>query len=85
MCPQAHNIESQIGKLGDVFSRFSSLVAQQSEVVERLDMDVEGAMHEVEAGHVEISKAQKILHGNRALMIKVFALLIVLIVLFVAY
>ncbi|KAJ1455310.1 hypothetical protein M885DRAFT_441222 [Pelagophyceae sp. CCMP2097] len=47
----AHGIEKEIGKLGELFSRFSSLVAQQAEVVERLDDDVEGAVFEVEAGH----------------------------------
>ncbi|KAH8099139.1 hypothetical protein JL720_2119 [Aureococcus anophagefferens] len=81
----AHNIEKEIGKLGEVFSRFSSLVAQQAEVVERLDDDVEGALGEVEMGHAELLKAQEVLRGNRALFLKVFAVLIALIVLFVLF
>ena len=52
-----------------------------AEVVERLDDDVEASMAEVDAGHAELVKAQDILRGNRALFVKVFAVLVVLIVL----
>jgi len=82
---RAHNIEKEIGKLGEVFSRFASLVARQAEVVERLDDDVEGALDDVEAGHAEILRAQEILRGNRALFMKVFGILIFLIVAFVYF
>lgn len=79
----AHTIESEIGKLGELFSRFSSLVAQQAEVVERLDDDVESARAEVEAGHKELTSAQAIILGNRSLLIKIFGLILIFIVLFV--
>ena len=79
------SIEKEIGKLGEVFSRFASLVARQAEVVERLDDDVEGALDDVDAGHAEIVRAQEILRGNRALFMKVFGILIFLIVAFVYF
>lgn len=78
----AHTIEAEIGKLGELFSRFSSLVAQQAEVVERLDDDVENARAEVDQGHHELNTAQAIIKGNRSLLIKIFALIVVFIILF---
>ncbi|KAJ8612556.1 hypothetical protein CTAYLR_003738 [Chrysophaeum taylorii] len=81
----AHTIESEIGKLGELFSRFSTLLAQQGEVVERLDDDVENARREVETGHGELSKAQAIIQGNRALLLKIFAIIIVFIIIYILF
>lgn len=71
----ALDVEKEIGKLGEVFSRFAGLVAQQAEVVERLDDDVEGARSEVDAGHSELSRAHERITRNRALYLKIFGVL----------
>ena len=68
-------MEKEIGKLGEVFNRFASLVAQQAEVVERLDDDVEASREEVDAGHAELERAKEMLLGNRATLLKVFGIL----------
>ena len=81
----AQNLESEIGNLGDMFSRFSSLVAQQAEVVERLDDDVEIARMTVDAGHASLSDAQRVISGNRGLILKVFGLILVFTFIFIRY
>jgi len=81
----AQTIESEIGKLGDMFSRFSTLIAEQAEVVVRLDDDLEVARVEVDAGYDALTDAQRLIKGNRSLIIKVFALIIVFTFIFVRY
>ena len=55
----ALDVEKEIGKLGEVFSRFAGLVAQQAEVVERLDDDVEASRADVDAGYSELTLAHE--------------------------
>ena len=70
----ALDVEKEIGKLGEVFSRFAGLVAQQAEVVERLDDDVEASRADVDAGHSELTRAHERIRGNRALYLKIFGI-----------
>ena len=70
----ALDVEKEIGKLGEVFSRFAGLVAQQAEVVERLDDDVEASRADVDAGHGELTRAHERIRGNRALYLKIFGI-----------
>ena len=78
----AHGLEREITKLGEVFSQFTTLVAQQAELTERIETDIEGALGEVEAGHNEITKAYSIVKGNRGLIVKIFVMLFIFIALF---
>ena len=70
----ALDVEKEIGKLGEVFSRFAGLVAQQAEVVERLDDDVEASRADVDSGYSELTRAHERIRGNRALYLKIFAI-----------
>ena len=70
----ALDVEKEIGKLGEVFSRFAGLVAQQAEVVERLDDDVEASRNDVDSGHSELTRAHERIRGNRALYLKIFGI-----------
>ena len=78
----AHGLEREIAKLGEMFGQFTTLIAQQSELTERIETDVEGAMMEVESGHHEVTKAYSIVKGNRGLIVKIFVMLFVFIALF---
>jgi syntaxin 5 len=66
--------------LGTLFGKMSTLLSQQAEVVDKVEDDVEAAMVDVAAGHDEITTLYSIKKGNRALIIKVFAILIFFII-----
>jgi hypothetical protein len=79
----ARGIESEIAKLGEVFQRFSALVVEQGESLRVIDADVESAALEVEEGHRHIVKTHSITQGNRGVIIKIFATILVLAVVLV--
>ena len=54
----------------------------QGERIERIDLDTEASVANVESAHVQIQKYAKYVSANRGLIIKVFAVLFFLIVLF---
>mmetsp|Transcript_6310 Transcript_6310/g.8855 ORF Transcript_6310/g.8855 Transcript_6310/m.8855 type:complete len:291 (-) Transcript_6310:129-1001(-) len=82
---RAHDIEKQVSNLGALFSRFSTLIAEQAEVVVRLDEETGETLMQVEQGRAELSKAEKIIRGNRSLIIKVFVILILFIIYFLRF
>ena len=49
-------------------------VAQQAEVVERLDDDVEASRADVDSGYSELTRAHERIRGNRALYLKIFGI-----------
>lgn len=77
------NIESTIVELGGIFQQLAHMVKEQEETVERIDSSVEDTSMNVEAAHAELLKYFQSMSGNRWLMIKVFAVLIVFFFLFV--
>ena len=72
--------EKSIAELTTMFSKMSNLISQQGEVLERIEDDVEAAGGDIDAGHDELVKVYGYTKGNRALILKVFAVLIFLIV-----
>ena len=78
---EARKVESMIGELGQMFSKFSSLVAEQQEVVMHIEDDVEAAHGHVAEGQAHLTRYYQIIQGNRGLIIKIFALLIGFIIL----
>lgn len=61
------------------FTKMSSLISQQGEVLERIEDDVEAAAGDIDAGHDELVKVYGMTKGNRGLILKVFGILIFLI------
>ena len=76
-------IEKEIEKLSDVFRKFAGLVVEQGEVLRIIDDDVEAAAAEVEEGHRHITKTHSITKGNRGVILKIFATVLVLAVVLV--
>jgi hypothetical protein len=76
---EAQQAERQLGELGTLFGKMSTLISQQGEVLEKVEDDVEAALVDVTAGQEEITKLYHIKKGNRGLIIKTFAILIFLI------
>jgi t-SNARE complex subunit (syntaxin) len=56
------------------------LISQQAEVIDNIEDDVEAAHGDVKAGQEEITILYSIKKGNRALILKVFGLIIFLII-----
>jgi syntaxin 5 len=80
----ALGIESEIEKLSEVFRKFSSLVVEQGEMIRLIDDDVEAASIEVEEGQRYVAKTYDITKGNRGVIIKIFATILVLAVVLVS-
>lgn len=78
-----HNIESTIVELGGIFQQLAHMVKEQDEAIGRIDANIEEAEMNVEAGHREILKYFQNVTGNRALMFKVFGVLIFFFIFFV--
>ncbi|KAJ8730827.1 hypothetical protein PYW08_002240 [Mythimna loreyi] len=78
-----HNIESTIVELGGIFQQLAHMVKEQDEAIGRIDANIQEAEMNVEAGHREIMKYFQSVTGNRALMFKVFGVLIFFFVFFV--
>lgn len=78
-----HNIESTIVELGGIFQQLAHMVKEQDEAIGRIDANIQEAEMNVEAGHREIMKYFQKVTGNRALMFKVFGVLIFFFIFFV--
>lgn len=78
-----HNIESTIVELGGIFQQLAHMVKEQDEAIGRIDANIQEAEMNVEAGHREILKYFQKVTGNRALMFKVFGVLIFFFIFFV--
>ncbi|XP_075974763.1 syntaxin 5 [Anticarsia gemmatalis] len=78
-----HNIESTIVELGGIFQQLAHMVKEQDEAIGRIDANIQEAEMNVEAGHREIMKYFQSVTGNRALMFKVFGVLIFFFIFFV--
>jgi hypothetical protein len=77
---QARLAERSIAELGVMFTKMSTLISQQGEVLERIEDDVEAAGMDIDAGHDELVKVYGMTKGNRGLILKVFGILIFLII-----
>ncbi|KPI92656.1 PREDICTED: syntaxin-5 [Papilio xuthus] len=80
-----HNIESTIVELGGIFQQLAHMVKEQDEAIGRIDANIQEAEMNVEAGHREILKYFQNITNNRALMFKVFGVLIFFFIFFVIF
>ncbi|XP_050673971.1 syntaxin-5 [Leptidea sinapis] len=80
-----HNIESTIVELGGIFQQLAHMVKEQDETIGRIDANIQEAEMNVEAGHREIMKYFQNITGNRALMFKVFGVLVFFFIFFVVF
>jgi len=79
----ARGIEREIEKLTEVFSKFATLVVDQGESLRVIDADVEAAALEVEDGQKYVAKTHSITKGNRGVIVKIFATVLVLAIILV--
>jgi len=78
-------IESTIHELGSMYQRITSLIAMQDETIVRIDDSLEMTQQNIEMGHNELLKYFDNLSSNRALILKVFGILIAFMVFFMVF
>lgn len=81
----ARSVEGTIAELGGMFTRMAALVAEQGDVIARIDADTEDAAVNVEAGAAELAKFYASVKANRGLILKLFAVLVFVILLFAIF
>ncbi|KAK9483309.1 t-SNARE [Lipomyces starkeyi] len=76
-------IESTIHELGGIFSQLATMVAEQREVVQRIDADTEDIAVNISGAQRELLQYFARVSSNRWLMVKVFGILIIFFLLWV--
>lgn len=73
-------VESTIVELGQIFNQLATMVSEQGELVERIDANVDDTVTHMNAGQNQLMIYYNSIAGNRALILKVFAVLLVFLV-----
>jgi len=81
----AAKVEASITQMGELFSQMAQLVMVQSETIARIEDDVENGLEDTIEGHKSMTAFQEITRGNRSMILKIFALLIFFIFLFLVW
>lgn len=75
-------IESTINELGTIYRQLATMIAEQGEQVQRIDMNIESMQVNIERGQNELAKYLRRVSSNRWLMVKIFAVLIIFVIFF---
>ncbi|KAK9236383.1 t-SNARE [Lipomyces kononenkoae] len=76
-------IESTIHELGGIFAQLATMVAEQREVVQRIDADTEDIAVNISSAQRELLQYFARMSSNRWLMVRVFGILIIFFLLWV--
>ncbi|XAR65915.1 hypothetical protein NMG60_11011919 [Bertholletia excelsa] len=76
------NVESTISELGGIFTHLATMVAQQGELAIRIDDNMEETLANVDSARSALLRHLHQISSNRGLMIKIFAVLIFFLMLF---
>jgi len=79
------NIERIMAELGGIFQQLASLVAQQGDMIARIDDNTTTTLDNVERGHDQLLKYLYNISSNRMLIVKLFLVLIVFAVIFIVF
>merc|ERR1719281_1186143 len=79
------SVQRTIGELATMFQKMAVMVTAQEEMIQRIDHDVDDTMTNVEQGQQHLLKYFHHISSNRALILKVFAILIFFVVFFVVF
>jgi syntaxin 5 len=79
------NVESTIAELSSIFTQLAAMVAQQGEVAVRIDENVEDALVNVDNAQTHLLKYLNRLSSNRWLIIKIFAVLVIFMLIFIMF
>jgi len=79
------SIERTIGELQGIFQQLANLVAEQGELIERIDDNVNNTVVNVDRAQSELLKYLSSVSSNRWLIVKLFLVLVVFVVLFIVF
>jgi syntaxin 5 len=71
--------------MGQLFAQMATLVTEQSETIARIEDDVEAGLQETLQGQAHLQNVFDITKGNRSLILKIFALLVFFVFLFLVW
>lgn len=75
-------IEATMNELTAIYQKLAHMVTQQGESIQRIDMNIEDMQVNVRRGQEQLVRYLRSVSSNRALMIKLFAVLIVFSIVF---
>lgn len=78
-------VERTIGELGQLFNRLATMISSQNEMIERVDDDVEMAVSNANKAQDVLMKAYEKVSSNRAMYMKIFAILGVFALFFILF
>ncbi len=78
-------VETTINELGRIYQQLARMIAEQGEVVERIDMNIETMHANVQRGQDQLLRYLRSVSSNRWLLVKIFSVLIVFVLLFVLF
>ncbi|KAH7548395.1 hypothetical protein JRO89_XS14G0113900 [Xanthoceras sorbifolium] len=80
-----HNVESTITELGGIFTHLATMVAQQGELAIRIDDNMDESLGNVEGARSALLKHLNQISSNRWLLIKIFAVIIFFLMVFIFF
>lgn len=80
-----HNVESTISELSGIFTHLATMVAQQGELAIRIDDNMDESLANVDGAHSALLRYLSQISSNRWLMIKIFAILILFLIVFIIF
>lgn len=78
-------VEKTIGELGTLFTRLSTMISEQQELVERVDEDIESATTDANNAHGLLMKAYEKASSNSGMYMKLFAILAIFVLFFTLF
>jgi len=78
-------IEGKIVELQSIFGKFTQLVAEQGEMVERIDSNIDNTLANVQGAEQELLKFYEKISGNRWLIVKIFFVLLLFAIVFLVF
>ncbi|KAK9913706.1 hypothetical protein M0R45_037516 [Rubus argutus] len=79
------NVESTISELSGIFTHLATMVAHQGELAIRIDDNMEESLTNVEGAHSALLRNLNRISSNRWLIIKIFAILIFFLIVFIFF
>jgi len=79
------SIEQTIVELQGIFQQLATIVAEQGEMMQRIDANVDMAVANVGGAQEQLIKYLQKISGNRWLVVKVFLVLIIFVIIFVVF
>jgi syntaxin 5 len=79
------NVQQRIGELGQMFQKMAVMVTAQEEMIQRIDHDVDDTAQNMENAQNQLLHYFNHISSNRALILKVFAILIFFVVFFIVF